>query len=63
MKTTSVCEKHSVENMAIVRYIVLNILKIFPTPKKMSIARKCQKCEYDDSFLADVLHITATFHT
>lgn len=53
---------HSGENMAIVRHIVLNMLKIFPTPKKMSVSRKRQKCEYDDSFLADVLRFAATFH-
>lgn len=48
--------------MAIVRHIVLNILKLFPTPKKMSLSRKRPKCEYDDSFLADVLSFAATFH-
>lgn len=53
---------HSAENMAIVRHIVLNILKIFPTPKKMSISRKRQKCEYDHAFLAQVLSFAANFH-
>ena len=48
--------------MAIVRHIVLNMLKIFPTLMKMSVSRKRQKCEYDDSFLADVLRFAATFH-
>ena len=53
---------HSAENMAVVRHIVLNILKIFPTPKKMSVSRKRQKCEYDHSFLADVLRFAVNFH-
>ena len=48
--------------MAIVRHIVPNMLKIFPTPKKLSVSRKCHKCEYDDSFLADVLRFAAAFH-
>ena len=53
---------HSAENMSIVRHIVLNILKIFPTPKKMSVSRKRQKCEYDHAFLAQVLSFAANFH-
>ncbi len=45
---------HSAENMAVVRHIVLDILKVFPA--KMSVARKRRRCSYDDTFLADVLH-------
>lgn len=45
---------HSAENMAVVRHIVLDILKVFPA--KMSVARKRRRCSYDDAFLADVLH-------
>ena len=55
-------DQNSAENMAIVRHIVLNILKIFPTPKKMSVSRKRQKCEYDHAFLAQVLSFAADFH-
>lgn len=53
---------HSAENMAVVRHIVLNILKNFPTPKKMSLSRKRQKCEYDFDFLKSVLLFAADFH-
>ena len=53
---------HSAENMAIVRHIALNILKNFPTPKKMSLSRKRQKCEYDFAFLKQVLLFALDFH-
>lgn len=53
---------HTPENMAIVRHIVLNILKNFPTSKKMSLSRKRQKCEYDFDFLKQVLLFAADFH-
>lgn len=53
---------HSAENMAVVRHIVLNILKSFPTPKKMSLSRKRQKCEYDFDFLKQVLLFASNFH-
>lgn len=43
------------ENFAVIRHIALNILKNFPTPKKMSLARKRRKCQYDADFMADVL--------
>lgn len=54
---------HSAENMAVVRHIVLSILKNYPTTKRMSLSRKRQKCEYDHDFLADVLSFAANnFH-
>ena len=54
---------NSAENMAVVRHIVLNVLKNYPTSKKMSLSRKRQKCEYDHDFLADVLSFAANnFH-
>lgn len=53
---------YTAENMAVVRHIVLNILKNFQTPKKMSLSRKRQKCEYDHNFLADVLLFAVSFH-
>ena len=46
---------NSAENFAVVRHIALNVLKTFPTPKKMSLARKRRKCQYDADFMADVL--------
>ena len=54
---------NSAENMAVVRHIVLNVLKNYPTTKRMSLSRKRQKCEYDHDFLADVLSFAAhNFH-
>ena len=54
---------NSAENMAVVRHIVLNVLKNYPTSKKMSLSRKRQKCEYGHDFLADVLSFAANnFH-
>jgi predicted transposase YbfD/YdcC len=46
---------NSAENFAVIRHIALNVLKNFPTPKKMSLARKKRKCQYDADFMADVL--------
>lgn len=53
---------YTAENMAVIRHIVLNILKNYPTPKKMSLSRKRQKCEYDQNFLSDVLLFASNFH-
>ena len=44
---------HSPENMAVVRHLVLDILKLYP--EKISLARKRRRCSYDDAFLANVL--------
>ena len=44
---------HSSENMAVVRHLALDILKLYPV--KISLARKRRRCSYDDVFLADVL--------
>jgi len=46
---------NSPENFAVVRHIALNILKVFPTTTKMSLARKRRKCQYDADFMADVI--------
>jgi len=46
---------NSPENFAVVRHIALNVLKGYPTPKPMSLARKRRKCQYDADFMADVL--------
>jgi predicted transposase YbfD/YdcC len=46
---------NSPENFAVIRHIALNILKGFPTPIKMSLARKRRKCQYDADFMAEVL--------
>jgi len=43
----------SAENMAVVRHIVLDILKQHPA--KISVARKRRRCSYDDKFLAEVI--------
>lgn len=48
---------HTAENMAVVRHIALDVLKLHPA--KMSVARKKRRCSYDDAFLAQVL---ALFH-
>ena len=54
---------HTAENMAVVRHIVLNVLKSFPTEKKMSVARKRKRCYYDQDFLASVLEfMVSVFH-
>ena len=44
---------HSAENMAVVRHIVLNILKNYP--EKISLARKRRRCSYDDKFFANFM--------
>jgi len=49
---------NSPENFAIVRHIALNVLKSFPTPQKMSLARKRRKCQYDADFMAELLLAT-----
>lgn len=46
---------HTAENMAVVRHIALNALKLHPA--KMSLARKKRHCSYDDEFLAQVLEL------
>lgn len=46
---------HTSENMAVVRHIALNALKLHPA--KMSLARKKRHCSYDDEFLAQVLEL------
>jgi predicted transposase YbfD/YdcC len=46
---------NSPENLSVIRRIALNVLKSFPTPKKMSLARKRRKCQYDADFMAHVL--------
>lgn len=47
------CRDHSAENFAVVRHIVLNVLKNMPD--KMSVARRRRHCSYDDDYLAMVL--------
>ena len=44
---------HSAENMAVVRHLALDILKLYP--EKLSLARKRRRCSYDDAFLTSVL--------
>ena len=44
---------HSAENFAVVRHMVLNVLKNMPD--KMSVARRRRHCSYDDDYLASVL--------
>lgn len=44
---------HSAENMAVVRHLALNLLKL--NPSKMSIARKRRHCSYDEDFLAEIV--------
>ena len=46
---------HTAENMAVVRHIALDALKLHPA--KMSLARKKRHCSYDDEFLAQVLDL------
>jgi predicted transposase YbfD/YdcC len=47
------CRDHSAENFAVVRHIVLNVLKNMLD--KMSVARRRHYCSYDDDYLAKVL--------
>lgn len=44
---------YSAENMAVVRHLVLDILKVFPS--KLSLARKRRHCANNDDFLAPVI--------
>ena len=44
---------HSGENFAVIRHIALNLLKM--DTSKMSIMAKCNRCAYDDDFLARIL--------
>ena len=44
---------NTAENFAIVRHIVLNILKCMDD--KLSIARRRRRCCYDDDYLQKVL--------
>jgi len=46
---------HTAENLAVIRKIVLNLLKNYPTEKPTTTRAKLQKCAYDDDFLANVL--------
>jgi predicted transposase YbfD/YdcC len=46
---------NSAENFAVVRHIALNVLKNFQTPKKMSLARKRRRCQFDADFMAGVI--------
>lgn len=46
---------HTAQNMAVVRHIALNALKLHPA--KMSLVRKKRHCSYDDEFLAQVLEL------
>ena len=44
---------HSAENFAVVRHIVLNVLKNMDD--KLSVARRRRRCAYDDAYLEKVL--------
>ena len=44
---------HTAENFAVVRHIVLNILKTMDD--KMSVARRRRHCAYDDAYLEKVI--------
>ena len=44
---------HSAENFAVIRHIVLNILKMMDD--KMSVARRRRHCSYDDAYLEKVI--------
>ena len=44
---------HSAENFAIVRHIVLNVLKNMDD--KLSVARRRRRCAYDDAYLEKVM--------
>ena len=46
---------HTAENLAVIRKIVLNLLKNYPTEKPTTTRAKLRKCAYDDDFLANVL--------
>ena len=44
---------HSAENFAVVRHIVLNVLKNMDD--KLSVARRRRRCAYDDAYLEKVI--------
>jgi predicted transposase YbfD/YdcC len=46
---------NSAENFAVIRKIVLNILKTFPTEKPSTLNAKRLRCQYDFDFLSNVL--------
>jgi predicted transposase YbfD/YdcC len=46
---------NTAENFAVIRKIVLNILKSFPTEKHTTLNAKRLRCQYDFDFLSDVL--------
>jgi len=48
-----ICKDYSAENMMVVCYIALNLLKIYP--EKISLARKRRRCSYNDDLLTNVL--------
>ena len=49
------CKDNSAENFVVVCHIALNVLKKFVTPRRVSLARKRRKCQYDAVFMAEVL--------
>ena len=58
MCTISILQRHQIqlftaENFAVVRHIVLNILKTMDD--KMSVARRRRHCAYDDAYLEKVI--------
>jgi len=46
---------NTAENFAVIRKVVLNILKNFPTEKPASLNAKRLRCQFNFDFLADVL--------
>lgn len=46
---------NTAENVAVVRHLVINTLKNYPTERTMSLKRKRKRCCYDDEFLASVI--------
>lgn len=54
---------NTAENVAVIRHLVINTLKNYPTERSMSLKRKRKRCCYDDEFLAGVINfILDDFH-
>jgi predicted transposase YbfD/YdcC len=47
---------HGVENLGILKKLALNLLKLTPTEKRMSVAGKRQLAGWDDNFLLSVIN-------
>ena len=52
---STIHKKNAMENVALVRRLAFNLLKVFPTERKTSVAIKRKKAGWDSKFLHEVL--------